>query len=173
MSRCYVIEFKDGKPDTYAEFPNSWGGAARIWTSLYDKYMKDPAKEYDSWLMDYETKLWALATSEKLEPCERITMLATFDYAIIRRENFGKVAADLRGFVALNPAPSGSVDHVPAWADLIEASSAEAIGFHGTSVSEDLWQEWDEDADEAVVYDLNKGDRHFEIYERECEQEAR
>ena len=35
MSYCAIIPFNDGKPCGDVKFPNAWGGAARIWDSLY------------------------------------------------------------------------------------------------------------------------------------------
>lgn len=167
MSQCAIIFFENGKPGHEEEFSNAWGGAARIWTSLYDKYLKDPLVEWDSWLgasSKGPTKLWELAENEDLEMFERSVHASTFDYAIVRKENFARFAKDLRDFVHLYP-PGKSVCHLLQWADAIESSDVEAVGFHGTSVSGNLWYRWDDEKDEEVPYDLEAGDKHFEIYE--------
>src|SRR5947207_14551306 len=70
--------------------------------------------------------------------------------------------------------PAGDrVDHLPAWADIIAGSEAEAIGFcyhapfleNPWLVYEDCDDEQDEEA-EPIEYDLNTGTGHFEIYEK-------
>lgn len=170
MSHCEIIEFKDGKPVSSAEYKNSFGGAARIWDALFNAYLKDPAKEFDSWLTrnmrdPSDRTLWDLAKRDDLPPFERAVHMATFDRAMIRRENFARFAGDLRQFVKKYPA-GDRVCHLSAWADRIAASDAEAIGFWMMSVSDNLWQEWDEEADESVPYDLNARTDHFEIYDR-------
>ncbi len=168
MSQCAIIFFKNGKPYVEEEFSNAWGGAARIWTSLYDKYLKDPLIEWDSWMSGSMhgkiDKLWELPKNEEFEVFERSILVSTFDYAIIRKENFVRFAKDLRDFVHLYP-PGESVCHLLSWADVIESSDAEAVGFHGTSVSENLWYKWDSEAEEEIPYELQDGDEHFEVYE--------
>jgi hypothetical protein len=166
MSRCQLIEFRNSKPANAFEFSNSWGGAARIWSALFDRYLKDPRKEYDSWLsraVGSDRSLWDLAKREDLPLFERAVHASTFDRAIVKRENFALLAQHLREFASKYP-PQG-VCHLNAWADRIEASHAEAIGFYGTSVSENLWYDWDEEKDESVPYDLASRDEHFEVYE--------
>jgi hypothetical protein len=49
MSYCEMIEFKDGLPAIHHQFENSWGGAAFIWTALFDRYLKDPTAPWENW----------------------------------------------------------------------------------------------------------------------------
>jgi hypothetical protein len=166
MSYCQVIEFIDNKPETGYDFRNAWGGHARIWNALFDRYLKDPLNEYDSWMLTRsQQKLWDIVKRQDLQPFERIVMAATFDYAIISKEHFATFAADLRKFVQLYPVAGATVDHLPAWADLIESNKAQAIGFRGTSVAENVWIGYNGETDESVPYDLATGTRHFEIYQ--------
>ena len=167
MSYCQIIAFRDGKPAEGVEYGNSWGGAAFIWTSVYDKYLFDPKKEYDSWLYDIsrgKTRLWDLAKREDLAMYVRAVHASTFDRAIIRQENFKRYAEGLRKFVDTFH-DDKSVCHLKAWADFVEKSDAEAIGFYGTSTSDNLWFEWDEEKEESIPYDLNTENNHFEVYE--------
>jgi hypothetical protein len=168
MSYCELIEFKDSKPDRAHEFGNSHGGAARIWTALFEKYLKNPAKPYDSWLtrgMDPANRdLWDLAKREDLPLFERAVHVATFDNAIVGREHFAEFAGHLREFDAAYPCP-GCVNHLPQWADVVANSTAEAIGFYMMSVGDNPWYEWDEETEDSVAYDLATGKKHFEVYE--------
>ena len=166
MSTCSIIEFRDGLAETAAEFGNAWGGAARIWNSLYNTYLKDPNSEYDSWVSAFTRNngepLWQLREREDIPFFERVVLVGTFDKAILRRENFSKFAGHLREFVAKYPAPGAC--HLNKWADFIEKSDAEAIAFHATSVSSSHWWIRDDD-DDGRPYDLNRDNDHFEVYD--------
>lgn len=163
MSYCQLIQFKDGKPDQQTAFRNAWGGAARIWDALFKAYV--PKKhEFDSWLTggSEDRRLWDLAKREDLPMFERAVHASTFDLCYVRKEHFKRFADDLRQFVLNRPAESGHVCHLKAWADLIESSPAEAIGFHGTSFSENLWHRYDSEKDESTPVSLSEG---FEVYD--------
>lgn len=161
MSYCQIIFFKDGIPNESLEFQNAWGGAARIWSSLFTRYLKDPYKEYDTWVTCKHDGLWKLARRSDLPLFERAVHASTFDLAYVRRCHFPKFSDHLREFVKTYPIV-GSVDHLSAWADVIDKTEAEAIGFRATSVSENLWSKYDEDKDEETPVPLSKG---FEVYE--------
>jgi hypothetical protein len=168
MSWCQIIEFNDGKRFRAAEYGNADGGAARIWEALLNKDVKDPARPMDSWMCGSvdETigSLSRLAKSEDLQLFERAVQLATHDRAIIEHEDFARFAAHLRQFVAKYPA-GDRLCHLSKWADYIEASDAEAIGFRHSSCAENHWYEYDEE-EEMVFYDLNTGHDHFILYDQ-------
>jgi hypothetical protein len=168
MSYCQINVFKNGLPEYGEEYRNSHGGHSRIWTALFDKYLKDPTIPYDCWLTRslHDRSLWELAHRKDLPLFERAVHTSTFDYAIVRRENFERYVAHLREFVDTYPA-GNYVCHLLAWADFIEGcdEDVEAIGYYGTSCGEDLWFVWDGDKEESVPYDLNTGEKHLEVYE--------
>jgi len=161
--------FKDGKADTQEEFRNAWGGSAFVWTCVYDEHLKDPHDKYDSWMACAGTgdrRLWDLASDARLQPFERAIHAFTFDRAMVRREHFAQLAQDLRDFHKRHLAKAaGKVCHLPEWADLIEGCEAEAVALYGTSVSDNLWWDYDEEIDMEVPYDLNERDEHFEVYD--------
>lgn len=164
MSSCSLIEFRGGKPDTYEDYGNSWGGAAFIWTAIFDKWLKDPNIPYDNWMNEKDRRLWDAWKRSDLPDFVKAVLVSTFDGAIVARENFAQYAADLRQFCELFP-KGDRYCHLLKWADVISASDAEHIGFHHTSVSEDPWQEWNEEKAEYVPYDLATGDDHFDVYQ--------
>lgn len=161
MSYCQLITFTDGEAKRAKEFGNSWGGAARIWTPLYDRYLKDPNKPYDSWLFDKTDRLWDLAKRESLQLFERSVHAFTFDNAYVNKEHFGQMVVDLRAFACSYPVPQ-MVDHLPAWADFFDSCEADAVGLYGTSVSENPWFDYDSDTDSETPVPLSKG---FEVYD--------
>jgi hypothetical protein len=141
MSTATLIAFKDGKECGGVEFRNSWGGAARIWNALFAAYV--PKKhQWDTWASSPDDRrLWDLATRQDLLLFERAVHAFTFDRFYVRRENFHKMAANLREFVAKYPAGE-SADHLPAWAKWLEdnPTNADAVGLYATSVSENPWR---------------------------------
>ena len=167
MSYTELIIFKDGKADGGVEYRNAWGGAARIWTALFDRYLK--AKEHDYMLSEENQKrLWNLATREDLPIFERAAHTFTFDHFYVRNENFGRFAADLRAFVKKYPAGE-CVDHLPAWAKWLDENGGfEAVGLYGTSVGENIWHRAKKcphcgnDMDETESVPLSEG---FEVYD--------
>lgn len=171
MSSCEIVVFKNGKADFGAEFGNSWGGCASIWNALYDKYVKDPYKQYDNWMTGNTKGLWDLAKRKDLPMFERVVLFLTFDNATVKQENFQKIAVHLREFSDAHAKP-GNVNHLPAWADFIESCDAEAIGIHATSVNENPWFDWLEEKEEYVPYDLTTGTKHYEIFEEMAEADA-
>lgn len=164
MSYCAIIVFQDNKPARYREFHNAWGGHAYIWDRLYNRFLKNPDVEYDSWLGN-SSALWDLAKRDDIPLFMRAVHAATFDRAIVDCENLPQFIQHLREFLEFFGS-GDKVCHLKAWADFIqEHLDVQAIGFYGTSVSNDLWQKWDEDKEEEIPYDLSSGDKHFEVYE--------
>ena len=166
MSYCAIEVFRDGKIDDEKEFGNSWGGSARVWSSLWDRYEKK--HEYDSWMMDDTRRLWDLDRDPRLQEFEKSVLVLTFDRAIVWRGNFKRMADDLKSFAAEYPV-TGKADHLASWAEFIqglaEDPSNEAIGVIGTSVTGDLFNGWDQETDTPIEYNLHKDTKHIEVYE--------
>lgn len=160
MSYCQLIEFRDGKPEIFHEFRNAHLGAALIWTCLYDRYLK--SRPFDSWLMDSD-KLWKLPKDRRLSQYERAVLAQTFDRALVGKDNFDQHAKNLRMFAGMYP--DASCGHLVPWAAVFKESGADYIGGYQTSVSEDPWSEWNEEAGESRPYDLNERSDHFDVYE--------
>jgi hypothetical protein len=96
----------------------------------------------------------------------RAVHASTFDYAIVFNDHLQQFAKDLREFVAYFGTDS-SVCHLLSWAEFIEKNlEIEAIGFYGTSVSENLWFKYNEETDESIPYDLETSDKHFDVYDQ-------
>jgi hypothetical protein len=163
MSECSIITFNEGEVSDIVDFQNAWGGAAGIWTCLYDKYLKKG--ELDSWMMNSD-ELWRLGKDKRLSECERAVLIGTFDYATIKLENYPKFAKHLREFrETYQQEFVGKVCHLAEWAGYIEKCEDELIGFHATSVSENLFLEWNEEEEESVVINIDTHERVFEVYE--------
>jgi hypothetical protein len=166
VSYCEVFTFKDGKIDESVRFKNAWGGHAFIWECLYNKYLKNPLIPYDSWLGKNSEKLWKLPERNDLRDFERAVLISTFDYAIVRKKNLRPFMHDLISFETVYKRVESGVCHLSSYVEWIHShEDAEAIGFYGTSVSENIWRRWNEETEEEILYDLNTMDKHFEVYE--------
>lgn len=136
MSYTALVPFKDGKACPEVEFRNSWGGAARIWNALFERYVP---KRYphDNWHAD-DFRLWDLAYRTDLPLFERAALAFTFDLFFVQRHSFARLAGDLRKFS--EKYPTQGVDHLPAWAGWFGAvPDFDAAGLHATSVVENPW----------------------------------
>lgn len=167
MSYCTIIKFKNGKPFDSVEFSNSWGGMARILDVIYKEYIKDPDNPLDSWLLDNEVdrKIEELFGNNRLKWFEKAPVACLFDFAVVNKENFLRFAEDLIMFETTYP-PYEKISHLPEWADTIRKLDCECIGFYHTSVTEDIWTEFDynEKKDKPIPYNMKKHNKHFEIY---------
>lgn len=163
MSSTKLVQFKNGIANDCMEYHNSWGGAARIWDSIWNKY-GTKNDEYDCWLnAASDGRLWKLWKTENFSEPEQWVYFFTCDNALVARKDFAKMANALREFVKQHP--TVGICHLSDWADFIEQSTADAIGLYATSVLENPWFEYDEDKDECQGYDIDKGDKHWWIGE--------
>ncbi len=165
MSRTALIKINDRRMCGEIEYINAWGGAARIWTALFNKYLKDPNREYHSWITDYpNNRLWELSENKSLTVFERAVHIFTFDNAYVKKDNFNRFADDLRTFAETYPYP-GKVDHLPSWADEIEKLDCEAVGLYATSVSDNPFRKYDSDKDEIVDVLIEECDEVYDAIE--------
>jgi hypothetical protein len=171
MSRTTIYAApKSGPMYEIAEYPNAWGSAAYVWSALCGAYLGDSS----FWMMrsSEAEKLWALAKDPSVSECERLTLLSTFDRAMVRHDSFLKIAQAFREFHAKYP-PKG-VCHLLSWAALLESLASDeqvfAIGWQQTSVSENLWQVR-EGEDTWRPYDLARDAGHFFVGEIRQEEE--
>ncbi|WP_146118782.1 hypothetical protein [Blastopirellula marina] len=149
-------------------YQNSWAGAARIWGDLFDRHCKDPNLPFDNWMSSSgngDRRLWDLAKDSRLGMYARAVHAFTFNNAIVRREHFANLASDLRRFTVEYHSKPGHVDHLPAWAEAIEACDGIAVALHATTVSENPWFNWDEGSEEYSPYCLETGTKHWEVYD--------
>lgn len=171
MSHCKLITFKEDVAAEYQEFGNSWGGAARIWMSVFDRYLKDPTNEHDNVLTAISREgpraqqVWDVWKRPNLSDAAKAVWLCTFDDVLVMQPDFNQFALDLREFVREFATTGGC--HLPAWADFVEHhADVQAIGFHHTSVCPNPWCGWDDEKDEPVPYSLATGTKHWSLYEK-------
>jgi len=131
---------------------------------LFDKYLKDPGIEYDSWLCRMvrgNDDLWNLAENPALLMCERAVHAWTFDRALVAQEHFERFSADMEVFCQIYKGQN----HLLQWGSFISKCEAEAVGLYGMSVSDNLWFRWDEELGKEIPFDLTKDSGAFEVYD--------
>lgn len=163
MSHCAMIEFVDGKPSYRRKtvFDNSWGGVPRIWDALCVEYL---GADNGGWIFKSEAMFDLLNDGKIEDDFENSVLHFTADWAVLRKENFSRMAADLRKFK--EKYPPRAICHLEAWASYLDESEVEAVAMYGTSCGEYLWHKYDEETDEEINYDLNTMDDHFFVYDR-------
>lgn len=155
MSYTEMFGFdKNGNAYDLAEIENSWRGGVAVWDYLYQKYVGGKFSMFDaSGFKDLNSVF------EKMQEHEQIVLLTTYDYALIRRENFQQVMDAFYRF--------GGVTSLYEQAEVIEEALNDenciAIGWNQTSVNGDNWANFGgyDENDEAIPYNLNTGDRHW------------
>ncbi len=162
MSYATVHLFKDDVIWDSQEFKNSWKGSAYIWGKLFDRYIKK--HEFDSWMNETKAKeLWNLAGDKTIPLFERIVLGFTLDHALVYQKDFHEFESALRDFNNRYDKGSTSNSHLIAWADYIaENRHAQAVALYGTSVSEDLWEVFDEK--NYVSYNLKTMNKHYDLF---------
>lgn len=174
---------ENGDVEKHKEYSNSWGGAAYVWTKLYEKYLKDPKLYYDNWMTGDTQGLWDLYKDESIPLFERTVLASTLDDAVIRRENLEDVSKAFKEF--LEAYPKGNMEcHLQGWiddiAEILKDETNRGICFHQTSVGEDPWyieanEDEDEDYDEDVEgrpYNIDQDNKHWFVFKDAEEIEA-
>lgn len=148
MSTCSLIFFRQGIATEGRDYPNSWHGAAAIWTALDDHYLHDPADPYRNWLTNPQP-LWDLAKRRDLPMFDRVPLVFTFDRALVHGEHFRELAQHLRDFHTFHGLQNS---HLTQWAADIQASDAQAVALHATSVNLNPWLVFDGPDDDDRMY---------------------
>lgn len=120
------------------EFRNSHGSAAILWHFLWQQYVTHKTDSY--YLLDAQ-KIWDLWTDERVPECLRAMLGLTFDRAYVKRDDFRRMATDIKNGIAMIDPPLSHANHWPSIAEhLLSEPSCEAIGLHCTSVSENPFE---------------------------------
>lgn len=144
---------------------NAHGFATLTWSVLCKRYLGADA----AWRTDEDVeKLCALGYDAKVPRAWRAALFCTFDLAVIEYVRFHEIAGLLQEFVK-DICPISCVCHFPAIARLLEqhASDTDVIGmcFYPSSISDNLWFDYDGEEDEDRPYDLKTGTKHFFVGE--------
>lgn len=135
----------DRRPADLAEFRNAHGWSPSIWSRLLVYHGYDASWTFDDAGLN---RLWA--DIQALPEWQQAPLVLTFDTGVIPFQAFAWAAEQLDEFERRLPAPDGHVNHVPAMADLLRSGPETPLfGVHGTSVSDNPFDPWDEEADDS------------------------
>jgi len=133
-------------PVVLAEFRNGHGWSPSIWNRLLAYHNRGP------WTTDDAGLTWLWEEIEGLPEWQQAPLVLTFDTGVIPYQEFEWAAAHLLEFQARLPSLDGHADHVPAMAELLAfGPETPLFGVWGTSVSENPFDPWDEEADAPGV----------------------
>lgn len=194
MSYTEIYGFnKEGNAYFQGEVKNALRGAMAIWGILEEKYLPPYIPEYvkcANWFypgITYDEvvsklgysptrlspsfsktnpakELWDLADSDKLSRQEKIVLMTTFDYVLVKKQDLSKV---VDAFIAFEGETS-----LAEQAKILQAIAADdsciAVGWNQTSVNADTWASmggYDEENGEPIPYNCLTGDKHYWLFD--------
>lgn len=133
------------RPVELARFRNASGWAPSIWNRLLvDRGFDGYAFGVDG--TRHLHQLWH--DIEALPSWQQVPLVLTFDTGIIPWQEYAWAADRLDEFDERLPEQPGYVNHVPAMADLLRSNpEVPFFGVYGTSVTDNPFDPWDEEAD--------------------------
>lgn len=159
-TNAYLIQ-PNGETVGVAEFSNSHGFGPFAWNAVAAKYL---GNEF-GWMLNDSEKLWPLWKDMRLPRAWRAALLVTYDYAIIEKPRFREFAGYLRQF-CMDVGPRERACRFPEIANLLDKHADDDVRgmcFYGTSLSEDVWHEWDGEKDESIPYNFDAPGKHFYV----------
>jgi len=161
-----IVE-ENGDVVGYKKYKNSHGGAAFIWTQLYDKYLKDHNISHDSWLFGGD-KLWKLSSDKSVPYFARKVLASTYDQVIIKRENLFDLVESFEKFLEVFSSSKNIVCHLFNWIEdireIYKDNFCQGIAFYQMSVGQDPWWVYDNE-DEGRPYNLEKDEGHWFLFD--------
>lgn len=154
MSTTTVKAIWLDKVEDLEEYQNAHGSAPVIWDEIAQKYLHLKPFEYNF----HTEKLWPLWKNQSIPKHHRAVLAMTYDRAVIEKEYFKRAAEDIKQYLIDFPPHPDYANHWTDIASLFESDpDCEAIGFHWTSVSEDLFEgNWNEEKDDYDFVDLTQ-----------------
>lgn len=127
---------EDGNFGVAAEFRNSWGSAAFIWSALARTYGVSHVNPFKAW-----ERVWTPDFEARIEPFERLVLHSTYDRAVLRKEDFERMAEAMETFAEKHDTGE-TVCSLRKQAEALRTAKeggAEYAAWNQTSVSESLW----------------------------------
>lgn len=155
------------------EYRNSHGTSTVIWDLLEKKFFPD--LKYSIMIDDgaFE-RMWKLVYDEAIALPIRAVLTMTADYAYISKENYVRMAKDLKTFFETMPPYNPEyVNHWPKIIKLLESNPEyPAIGFYWTSCGDNFWGEnWRKDSEGNEYKKAFDWSKAFEVYQELLQDE--
>lgn len=143
--------YPDEKIEDIKRFSNSWLSAALLWEEFGKKYVKPNFS-----IFNIGDDFWAKARDKAIPFTQRVVLAMTYDRFMIYAKDYSRAAKDIRD--------SGYQGHWPDIADFLESPDVKevpCIGFHLTSVSENPFEQYDDETEECSI----RWDDTVDLYE--------
>jgi len=145
-STTLYIAKEDGIVQSHQTFQNSWGAAPFIWSALVKKYSSEMYRNHpkNPEFMGDWVDLWDRVKDGtlNLEWWEYNTLIWTYDYVALKREDFALMAESMQKFAAAH-CQWDKISHVRGVAATLEKLSQQSDIIlsctHMTSTSDNLW----------------------------------
>lgn len=148
MSYSTVLAVTPNKrPAALAEFRNSHGWSPSIWRRLIKANYGFDGYPFHGEGERHMNDLWQ--TIETLPEWQQAPLVLTFDTGVIPYQEFKWAADQLEEFERRLPENPDYVNHVPTLVEILRSGpEAPLLGVWGTSVTENPFDPWDEEADD-------------------------
>ncbi len=163
MTHSTIYAFRKGgnQPRAERRQQNGMLGAPYIWDRLCQLQFYQPPPDYrDRW-----QPVWDMVNNPDVPHFMRAVNTAMFDHALVLPRNFQQFVEDLREFLQVFPQDAGkAAPHLEGWAEFVHAHrrTADGIGFHPCSASENLW--YGEDDGKSTWLDIADPENYFDVY---------
>jgi hypothetical protein len=137
-------------------FRGGWGSGPFVWDNLADRYNIEGGM-FERW-----KNLATYHETNALEPFEHNTLVTTYDWHVVKRDDMLTIARSFECFVAAYP-PGDRACTLLEQAKAIRgryAEGAEFLAWNQTSVSDPWFEIRDEESDDRTYYDPHHQNEH-------------
>ena len=169
MSHTTIYKFPaEGPAEEFESYRNAFLSAMAIWLIAAENHLGISKENSAGFIFTGGVKKMMALIEDKTKPAYlRAVIASTADKALVKRENFQKLAAHFREFQAKEAKDRAT--HCIAQAETLEAMlkdpTAVAAGWQQTSAGPDVWEVLDPKTQEHRNYDLSKDSGHWFIYD--------
>jgi len=167
---------KNGDLSEIDETGNAFRGAMAIWTIMEERYLPSLEKPY--WMTEereYYSRLssfgddnmmqeiWDIPKSDKVSRIDKIVMCTTFDYCIVKRENFDELLEAFDSFEG----NTSLKEQAEIIREILDDENIVGVAWNQTSVN-DMWHGSYDDDDEYIPFNINTCSEEIDnVFEKE------
>lgn len=153
MSYTEIVYFDGrGNAKLAGEIQNSHAGALKIWSILTERYLHSKF----SMLSTNLKELWNIPKLPNTSFVDSITMLSTYDWAYVKKDNIPKLLEIFKQFEG----ETNLKEQARIIEGLIKSrKKVSGIAWNQTSINDNPWLGY------RRVYNINMGNKHWEIFD--------
>lgn len=157
----------DGSFMDIAEYKNSWLFAPYVWNHMSRKYLDmEHAPIGDKEQMQH---IWDLSTNVDIPEYERITLLTTFDYAMVKATDIWRIKDAYLEFTRNALGDNHLISMCMDIKSMMIAPRLTAICWTATSIVGDMWRTYESEQDEHRFYDMQRDTKHWFLFDTVAE----